>query len=257
MTSPVPEQALARLDLAFGTLQLPDWQAHASALADAIAALSDFYLHVDVTTGAYDPAPIYLDRSRVVFGLIPEAVAPLVRLLQRQTQMLDLALQNGWRLPPTEEPAWAHWHNRLGRYVSALERALVSPRIPSEALWRDVTAPLLQGLYPADFDVLGIANPGVASKPDAASVPTTAFMVALQTQETSRVQTWLLRWREDTGIWGHEMREMLRGWFEAAKLAVRQGVSTTAKVLVIGAAVGGLGWFTWKALRSTNERPRR
>ncbi len=255
MTEPIPEQALGRLEVAYGKLALPDWQEHASALADGVGGLSDFFLHVDAGTGVFDPAPIYLDPGRVVFGLIPSAVAPLVRLLQQQTSHLDLALANGWQLPPTEEPAWTHWHDRLARYVASLEQELAAnPHAPSERLWREVTAPLIQGIYPADFDTLGIANPLVPSKPDVSTVPTTAFMVALQSQEVTRLQAWLLRWREGVGTWAHDTREMLRGWFQAAGDGVRDGFWTVAKVLTIGVLAGGLVWAIARAPAKRRNR---
>ena len=253
VTEPIPREALARLEVAYGKLTLPDWQAHSSALADAVGGLSDFYLHVDATTGAYDSAPIYLDGKRVVFGLIPAAVAPLVRMLQEQTAHLDLALANGWQLPPTEEPAWHHWHDRLSRYVISLERELANPGQPSERLWREVTAPLLQGIYPLDFDVLGIANPLIPSKPDVSTVPTTAFMIALQSQEVGRAQAWLLHWREGVGVWAHGVRTVLRSWFEAASEGVRSGISTVAKVLTVGALAGGLAWLVWTVAHSPSS----
>lgn len=254
MSVEIPAQALARLEAASGDLHLADWQAHTSALADAVEGLSEFYLHVDATTGEHDPAPIYLDERRVVLGLIPLAVEPLVRLLQRQTAFLDRALAEGWTMPPTEETAWVQWHSRLGRYVASLERALAKPREPSEALWREVTAPLLQGLYPTDFDTIGIVNPLVPSKPDVSTVATTAFMVALQTQETSRVQMWLLSWREGVSLWAHQTRAALRTWFEgvvdAATVGAKEGARGVAKVLVVGVVAGGLVWMTWRALDS-------
>lgn len=255
MSHPIPEQALGRLDVAYGKLALPDWHEHASALADAVGGLSDFYLHVDATTGAFDRAPIYLDRTRVVFGVIPAAVAPLVRMLQEQTTHLDLALANGWQLPPTEEPGWNHWHDRLARYVASLERELAQPNQPSERLWREVTAPLIQGIYPADFDTLGIANPLIPSKPDVSTVPTTAFMVALQSQEVSRVQAWLLRWREGVGLWAYTLRETLRAWFQAIEDGGRAGLWSTARIVTAGVVAGGVAWVIWKvASTSTNER---
>jgi hypothetical protein len=258
MTNPVPGQALGRLDIAYGKLALPDWYEHASALADAVGGLSDFYLHVDAKTGVYESAQIHLDPKRVVFGLIPAAVAPLVRMLQEQTSHLDLALANGWQLPPTEEPAWNHWHDRLARYVSSLERELANPNQPSERLWREVTAPLIQGIYPVDFDTIGIANPLVPSKPDVSTVPTTAFMVALQSQEVGRVQAWLLRWREDVGLWAYNLREMLRSWFQAVADGARAGFWTTAKVVTVGVLASGMAWVIWKvASTSADERRNR
>lgn len=255
MTIEIPEQALGRLDIAYGKLALPDWQEHASALADAVGGLSEFYLHVDAQTGVHDSAPIYLDSNRVVFGLVPAAVAPLVRMLQEQTSHLDLALANGWQLPPTEEPAWDHWHDRLARYVNSLERELAHPNQPSERLWREVTAPLIQGIYPADFDTLGIANPLVPSKPDVSTVPTTAFMVALQSQEVGRVQAWLLRWREGVGLWAYTLRETLRSWFQAIGDGARAGLWGAAKVVTFGVVAGGVAWVIWKvATTSANER---
>ena len=258
MTERIPEQALRRLELAYGHLELPDWQEHASALADAVGSLSEFYLHVDATTGVHEAAPIYLDSKRVVFGVIPAAVAPLVRLLQEQTAHLDLALANGWQLPPTEEPAWHHWHDRLARYVNSLERELAQsdPQKPSERLWREVTAPLIQGIYPLDFDMLGIANPLIPSKPDVSTVPTTAFMVALQSQEVGRLQAWLLRWREGVGMWAHTTREALRSWFEAAGDGAREGLRGVAKVVTIGLVAGGTAWVIWKVASTRADRRR-
>jgi hypothetical protein len=255
MSAPSLEHALLRLKLAYGALSLPDWQAHAAAVADAVQALTDLLLHVDAHTGRYHLEPIYLDTERVVLGMIPAAVAPLLRLLERQTAMLDLAIDNGWLLPPAEAPAWAHWHERLRHYVAALEHELGKPQTPSEFLWRQVTAPLIQGIYPASFDKLGIANPKVPSRPDVATVPTTAFMVALQSQEVDRVQTWLLRWREDLGQWVHDTREAIRSVFAAAGEGVRSGVRRAAGVLTVVAVLGGLTW-AGVSLASSHRRDR-
>ena len=257
MTEPFA-RAVEQLELAYGSLTLPDWHQHTVALADAVGGLSEFFLHVDATTGAHEPQPIYLDTTRVVFGLIPAAVAPLVRMMQRQTAALDLALDNGWQLPPTEEPAWRHWHDRLARYVRSLERELANPTEPSERLWREVTAPLIQGIYPLDFDVLGIGNPLSPSKPDIATVPTTAFMVALQSQEVDRLQGWLLRWRENVGVWIHETRAAIDMILKAAAEGTRSGFHRAAKVLTLGVVAGGLAWTMWKvANRPADGQPGR
>ena len=248
--------ALRRVELAYGKLTLPDWQQHASALADAVEALVDLYLHVDAKTGQYHEEPIYLDPQRVVLGLIPKAVEPLVRLMVKQTQLLDTAIENGWRIPDTEVDAWAHWHERLDRYIFALERHRPLFDQPSEDLWNEVTAPLLQGRYPADFDKLGIVNPKVPSKPDVATVPTTAFMVALQTDEVGLIQSWLLSWREGIGTWMYEAKAAITSLFAAAGKGVREGARKVARGLTVAVLTGGVLFLGWQAVSSGAARSR-
>jgi hypothetical protein len=242
-------QALEKLALAEGGLALADWQDHPAAVGDAVEALSDFFMHVDVLTGEYDPAPIYLDTSRVVFGLIPAAVEPLVRLLQQQTAELDLALEDDLRLSEHDEPRWRRWHDRLTRYVVRLEAELAHPLQPSERLWREVTAPLLQGIYPADFDQLGIINPTRRSKPDVTTVMTTAWLAAMHTQQVSRFQAWLLRWHDAITTWTYETKLALRAVIEALREGVREGVRSGAKraarPLMWGLVAGGITWAVW------------
>lgn len=240
--------AAQQLRLAYGQLLLPDWQDHSAAIPAAVEALTQLYLHVDATTGDYDPRPIYLDLSRVVLGMMPRAVDPLVKLLELQTKLLDMALERGWTLPPAEAPAWAHWHDRLARYRASLDRALAKPTTPSEALWDEVTSPLLQGLYPADFASLGIANPSSPSKPDVSTVPTTAFMVALQAQETDGLQTWLLTWREAIGDWFGQMEQALSELstrIQKARSQAKRGL----RWLGLGLAVGVVGLGAWALTR--------
>jgi len=246
--------ALRQVELAYGKLSLPDWQQHSAALAEAVGGLVDLYLHVDARTGAYDPAPIYLDRQRVVLGLIPRAVEPLVRLLEAQTRFLDRALENGWRLPDTEASAWHDWHGRLARYIQTLERARSADDKPSEELWREVTAPLLQGLYPADFAKLGIVNPSVPSKPDVATVPSTAFMVALQSDEVGPLQSWLLSWREGIGTWMYDAKAAIKAVLNAAVEGATQGARKVARGFVMVALAGGLAFVGVRALRNHQDR---
>ena len=240
--------AMTQLQIAYGQLLLPDWQEHSAAIATATDALTQLYLHVDASTGAHHQAAIYLDTSRVVLGLIPRAVEPLLVLLERQTALLDMALEHGWPMPPAEAPAWAHWHERLARYRASLDRALASPTTPSEALWDEVTAPLLQGIYPADFAALGITNPKVPSKPDVTTVPTTAFMVALQAQELSGVQTWLLSWREGLSSWRAEMEQALTQLLSKLE-RVAQRTTRGLRVLGVGVALGAVGLGIWALSR--------
>jgi hypothetical protein len=242
--------ALRQVELAYGQLTLPDWQQHAFALADAIRGLSDVYMHIDAKTGQYESEPIYLDPQRTVLGLIPRAVEPLVRLLATQTQVLDSAIADGWRIPDTEVPAWAHWHDRLARYVAVLEKHRSALDQPSEQLWREVTAPLLQGIYPADFAKLGIVNPNVPSKPDVGTVPTTAFMVALETDEVGVIQAWLLSWREGIGTWMYEAKAAITSVLAAAGEGVREGTRKVARGLTVAVLTGGALFIGWQALQS-------
>ena len=240
--------ATRQLQLAYGQLLLPDWQDHSAAIPAAVDGLTQLYLHVDATNGAYDPRRIYLDTTRVVLGMMPRAVEPLVKLLELQTKLLDMALERGWSMPPAEAPAWAHWHGRLARYRASLDRALATPTTPSEVLWDEVTSPLLQGLYPPDFTTLGIANPASPSKPDVSTVPTTAFMVALQAQETDSVQTWLLTWREAIGDWFGQMEQALSelsARIQDARTQTKRGL----RWLGFGLAIGVVGLGAWALTR--------
>lgn len=254
MSAPQITLALQQVQLAYGKLSLPDWQQHASAVADAVEGLAQLYMHVDAKTGQYHDEPIYLDPKRVVLGLIPRAVEPLVKLLSVQTRFLDTALENGWRMPDNEAPAWAKWHDRLARYRTALELERGAMDKPSERLWRSVTAPLLQGIYPADFGALGIVNPLVPSKPDVATVPTTAFMVALQTDEVGPLQSWLLSWRESIGTWLYEAREAITSVFSALAEGAQEGARKIGRGVVMGALVLGLGFVGWQVVSSNKPR---
>jgi len=127
--------------------------------------------------------------------------------------------------------------------VAALERALVKPDEPSEQLWLEVTKPLIQGLYPPNFGAFGIVNPAVPSKPDATTVPTTAFMVALQSQEVSATQAWLLRWREDAAMWLRETRDALALYFQRAVAATRRGTKRVLGIVAVTAALVGALWL--------------
>lgn len=242
MDDPRLAEALSQLQLAYGLMMLPNWQQHAAAIPAAVHGLTQFFLHVDATTGEHHEAPIYLEQDRVVYGLLPAAVAPLVRLLQRQTLRLDAALAQGFSMPDTEAPAWAHWHDRLAAYVDVLEQELAAaPLAPSERLWREVTAPLLQGNYPAHFGELGIVNPAVPSKSDVTTVPTTAFMVALQTQEVSGLQDWLLAWRGDLTSWLDETKQALA---RVAKSLGKKLESGLRKFAVVPPLLLAL-WLAW------------
>lgn len=201
-TTPALAEALKQIEIAGGSLLFPDWEQHAAAIPAMVEALSRFYLHTEAPTGVFDPGPIYLDRSRKVWGLYPAALEPLLDLLARQTERLEVAVAEG-QLGLASATTLARWKQRLAIYRVALDQAVATTGrdAPSDALWTNVTAPLMQGIYPPSFGAAGIINPLAPSKPDVTTVPTEIFVVALGDELVDDVQLWLVDWAESVDAW--------------------------------------------------------
>lgn len=245
------DEGLRQLGIAAGSLTMPNWEQHDQAIVAALDGLSRFYLHTDAATGLYDPAPIYLDRSRVVYGLIPSLVEPLIRFLVRESDRFDTWVKESDELPALEVVDWGRWMQRLRYYEKVTEEELAKGADqPSERLWTHVTAPLLQGLYPADkraeFLAWGIQDPSVPSKPDVTTLPTEVFVTALHRELVDDVQEWLLAWSD-----------AVKDFFQAVELALTRFVTkvgdaarsvgwSIAKAVLIGAAVLGGGYVVYR-----------
>lgn len=237
--------ALEQLAAAAGDLDTPaTFEDHAAQIPVAVEALSRFYLHIDAQTGKYDAAPIYLDKSRIVFGLLPGAIAPLLDLLSVQTDRLAALPQ----LPQLSVLPFKRWQQRLAHYRAVVTQELaLGAYKPSERLFDKVTKPLMQGLYGPEFASMGIVNPDVPSKPDVTTVATETFVVALESQLVSDTQKWLLGWTNAVNEW----RSAMSGAISAAmaELGERVEAAVTRTALWIGGGLllaGGLWWW-WSA----------
>lgn len=264
--------ALAALDRAAGSFNAPDWDDHAKAVPDAVAALSALYMHTDALTGESSvckpgddpcPTPFYLDRTRVVFGLVPITMAPLLELLEEQTlRLMDWQLSTG-KMPASSQIAMARWGERLAYYKAELAAAMAEgPTKPSERLWTNVTAPLLQGIYTPMFKDMGIVNPAVRSKPDVVTPAVETFVVALGQDLVGPVQQWLLGWGDQLDAFRQRMADAIQALVDNAGDKLREelidplitalkwaGGALAATVLV------ALGIYAYQATR--NREPQR
>lgn len=245
---PPPElyAALQQLTIAAGFLNTVVWEWHAIAIPKAVEGLSQFYLHTEAT-GRYDPAPIYLDRDRRPLGLYPAAVEPLLDFLAKQTERLEAAVTDG-KLGPASVPTLEHWKQRLAYYREHLDQAVAATgaTAPSEDLWRHVTAPLIQGLYPAEFKGMGISDPSIPSKPDVTTVPTEIFVVLLGNSLVTDAQAWLLDWSDSVRAWRDQMIAALKRVLGDAAEAAGDGALRALWWLGAGLALTGGGYLLYR-----------
>lgn len=256
---PALHDALLSLMTAIGNMRVVDQETHDDAIVATVVGLSAFYLHTDAVTGQYHEDPIYLDRSRVVFGLLPGAVAPLIVLLERRSAEVGRAASRG-ELPASERLVWRHWTERLALYRAVLDAVVTESGLdaPSDRLWTHVTAPLLQGLYPADVDwqKLGISDPSTPQKPDVVTLATTAFVTALDYELVDNIQRWLLEWDATIDAYGEAVRDWLVSFYEVvADLAddLKKGAFSVGRVILIGGGVLLAGFAGYKFL--TRKKP--
>lgn len=241
-------EALRQLEIAAGSMLSPVWEAHAEAIPKAVDGLSQFYLHTTVD-GHFSAEPIYLNPAKQVWGLVPAALEPLLDLLERQTERLSVAVAEG-RLGDASALTLKRWSQRLSFYRTSLDS--LPAYEPSEVLWTNVTAPLLQGLYPQSFATMGIINPAVASKPDVTTVPTELFVVALGDSLVDNVQVWLTDWTESVQAWKEQMVSAIENTLAEVGGAVKEGARVGAWILGAGVVLGG-GWLLWRALKKGNQ----
>lgn len=250
MTSPDEriDIALSKVTAAAGSLIHYDPQAGAVALVEAVGGLSDVYLHIDAATGEYDPGPIWQDPDRVLLADLPVTVAPLVALVADQTARVDAAIGGGdWTMPASEVAAWQRWKTRLVHYQAVLaEEKAKGPTVASKRLYREVSGPLVSGVYPAGWEPFGIhSTHGV---PDAVRVAITVHQIALQHQLVSPFHQWLAdswmgEWSSSLQRWSSDVGNAIRKAFERLGDAAATGIATVGKVLVGGAVAFALVWW--------------
>lgn len=248
---PALRRAVIELDRAAGGLNLVDQDQHDQGIVGAVDALNRFFLHIDATSGEYDPAPIYLDRSRVVFGLLPGAVEPLISFLERRSNAFTAWANESGDLPDTERHVWEGWIARLNHYRAIVDQVIASTgrNTPSELLFFQVVAPLVQGIYPTgpgapDWVAMGISDPAIKQKPDVVTLPTTIFVTALHLALVDNLQLWLLEWSSSVQTWVDDVTR----WLDDLYRDVQDGLWSVGKTFLLIGGLVGVGLLGWKTV---------
>jgi hypothetical protein len=236
-----------------GSARMPDFADHNFALLSGIesirTALVRAQLDGSIVAQLEDPqhpgAQIWppIDRDALGTGSVPIVAGALLVWLEAVTAQLGTIT-----IPPEDANVWADWKSRLQTYRATVTEFSGAPRESSDAVWREVTLPILMGWFwqpmPGVVFVAG-AEPPVQKPPDIVTLFGLWWRARWYAANVTAVDQILAGW--DTALTGGRKK------LESAMGQIGAVIGRGAKIAIGVIVAIGLAWAFWQSSKKPSR----